>query len=170
LELREIHYTDGLDETLDMMRRHGLLLTSVAPDGRPNAMTIGWGTVGVTWALPIFGVLVRPSRFTFGNIEAAGEFVVSVPGEDLRDACAFCGSRSGRDVDKFPELGLETVPAQTVSVPLIADCVRHYECKVVHRNDVIDAAIDPRIRENSYPNGDFHRIYHGQILRTVARG
>lgn len=169
MELREIHHAENAEQTLRTMREHGLLLTSVDTDGRPNTMTIGWGNIGVIWAQPIFIAYVRPSRFTFGNIEATGEFVVSVPTDDMHEVCMYCGSKSGRDVDKFAEQNLTAVEAQTVGVPLIAECVRHYECKVVHRNDVIDAAIDPVLRADHYPNGNFHRVYYGKILRAAER-
>ncbi|KPK65448.1 MAG: hypothetical protein AMK73_02980 [Planctomycetes bacterium SM23_32] len=151
------------------MQEHGLLLSSAGADGRPNVMAVGWGCPGVIWGRPVFVVLVRPSRFTFGNIEATGEFVVNVPGDDMHETCMYCGTKSGRDVDKFAERGLEAVAAETVGAPLIGQCVRHYECRVVHRNDVVDAAIDAEIRSQAYAKGDFHRLYYGQVLRTAAR-
>ncbi len=60
----EVSYTDYLKETLDTVRKPGLLLVAADADGKPNAMTIGWGTVGIIWGKPIFIVLVRPSRYT----------------------------------------------------------------------------------------------------------
>jgi flavin reductase (DIM6/NTAB) family NADH-FMN oxidoreductase RutF len=171
MELRDIHPTGNAGLTLTTMREHGLLLSSVDADGRPNTMTIGWGNIGVIWAQPIFIAYVRPSRFTFGNIEATREFVVSVPTDEMHEICMYCGSKSGRDVNKFAERNLTAVKASRDcgTVPLIAECVRHYECKVVHYNDVIDAAIDPVLRADNYPNGNFHRIYYGKILRATER-
>ena len=167
MDLKEIEFATNLEHTLTMLRRHGLLLSSVGEDGRPNVMTIGWGCPGIIWSRPVFVVLVRPSRFTFRNIESTGEFVVSVPREDMHETCLYCGSVSGRDADKFAEQGLRTVAAAKVEVPLIEQCVRHYECRVVHRNDVLDAEIDPKIRSEAYKAGDFHRLYYGQVLRVA---
>ena len=112
---------------------------------------------------------MRPSRFTLQNIEATGEFAVCVPDEGMHDACMSCGTLSGRDLDKFAENDLTIAPAKTVRAPLIAECVRFYECKVVHVNDLVDAALDPEIRSGAYPKGDFHRLYFGQILRAAER-
>lgn len=172
MKLKEVPFTQNLEHTLEMMRKHGLLLTSVGGGGRkpkPNTMAIGWGTPGILWSRPIFVVYVRPTRFTFQNIEASGEFVVSVPADDMHETCMYCGTVSGRDVDKFAEQGLRAVRGKTVRVPLIEQCVRHYECKVVHRNDVIDSALDADVRADNYAKGNFHRIYFGQILRTTER-
>ncbi len=170
MALREIEAFGNLDNTLVRMKTGGLLLSSADADGVPNVMTIGWGNAGIVWGRPVFVVYVRPSRFTFRNIEATGQFVVCVPTEDMADLCLSCGQVSGRDVDKFQEFGLTAEPAATVNAPLIGECVRHYECRVVHRNDVSDAAIDPEIRADAYPRGDLHRVYYGQILRTTGRG
>ena len=92
---------DYLNETLDVLGKPGLLLVSTDADGKPNAMTIGWGTVGIIWGKPIFVVLVRPSRYTYGLMEQTEDFTVNVPSAELREAVAFCGSKSGRDYDKF---------------------------------------------------------------------
>jgi flavin reductase (DIM6/NTAB) family NADH-FMN oxidoreductase RutF len=169
MDLKEISLTDNLSQTLAALGKHGLLLSSVGPDGRHNTMTIGWGCAGIIWGRPMFVVLVRPSRFTFGNIDATGEFVVSVPGDDMHETCMYCGSASGRDVDKLAERALTALQAKTVKPPLIGQCIRHYECKVVHRNDVSDAEIAPQIRTDAYPKGDLHRLFYGHVLRVTER-
>jgi len=169
MNTREIEFTEGLPDTVAMFQKDGLLLSTAGADGRPNVMTIGWGTPGIIWGRPIFIVYVRPSRFTFQNIEATGEFVVNVPTEAMHEECMSCGTLSGRDVDKFAENSLTAVPAQTVGAPLIAECVRFYECKVVHVNDLVDAALDAEVRSSAYPQGDLHRLYFGQVLRTAER-
>ena len=169
MALHKVEFTKQLDDTLKRMKTGGLLLTSAGPDGAPNVMTLGWGNVGIVWGRPVFVVYVRPSRFTFQNIEATGEFTVNVPTEEMAQVCLACGQESGRDVDKFEKHHLTAEPAETVGPPLIAECTRHYECRIVHRNDVSDAALDPEIRADAYPRGDLHRVYYGQILRTAER-
>lgn len=168
MTLKDIASTDDLEHTMGVMRSQGLLLTSADPEGTPNVMTIGWGNVGTVWGRPVFIVYVRPSRFTFGNIEATGEFTVNVPTEEMEDTCMFCGKASGRDTDKFKAEHL-TAQTQVIGAPLIAECVRHYECRVIHCNDVSDAELDPEIRGKAYGGGDLHRVYFGEILRTTAR-
>ena len=66
-----------------------------------NPMTIGWAQFGVVWGKPVMSVLVRKSRFTYGLMEQSSVFTVSVPHtKELAKELAFCGSRSGRDVNK----------------------------------------------------------------------
>ena len=164
----EVSYTDYMKETTQVMKEKGLLLVSVDGNGKPNAMTIGWGTIGIIWGKPIFVVLVRPSRFTYGLIEQTGDFTVNVPPEELAEAVAFCGSASGRDVDKFKEKNLTAAPGKKVKSPIIEECLVHYECKMVHKNDVLKEELASEIQSSSYPTGDYHRIYFGEILSVSA--
>ena len=164
----EADYTEYLKETLDKLGNPGLLLVSVDADGKPNTMTIGWGTVGIIWGKPIFIVLVRPSRYTHGLMELTDDFTVNVPSAELRKAVAFCGSASGRDHDKFAEMKMTAVPGKKVKSPIIDECVIHYECKVVHKNNVLKEKLASEIISSAYPEGDFHTIYYGEILSVYA--
>lgn len=67
-------------------------------------------------------VAVRYSRHTYSLIEKSREFTVSMPLEkDLRKALAFCGSQSGRDVNKF-ECGLSLAEFEVFVTPVIGNC------------------------------------------------
>lgn len=148
-------------DSIDRLANGGLFLVSGM---QGNPMTIGWGVIGRIWSRPVFQVLVRPSRYSFALIEQLGEFTVCVPTGDQKKALALCGSKSGRDLDKIEACGLSLSSSARVKVPFIAECSAHYECRVIHINDVVNAALDSQIVAESYPSGDFHRIYSGEIL------
>ena len=169
MELKDIHYTENVDETLRVLNGQGLLISTVSADGRPNIMTIGWAQPGILWGRKVFVVYVRPSRYTFTMLEQVDEFVVNVPGEDLQQECMLCGTKSGRDVDKFAECGFTAVAAQHVKPPLIGECVRFYECRTIHHGDLRDSELPAQVRKQLYPAGDIHRVYYGEILRAAER-
>jgi flavin reductase (DIM6/NTAB) family NADH-FMN oxidoreductase RutF len=162
----DVQTTDYLKELIGVMTREGLLLCVAGPNGRPNAMTIGWGTVGVIWGRPIFVALVRPTRYTYGLLEAAGDFTVNLMPRNMADAVAYCGSVSGRDHDKLAERGLTPVPAKMVRSPLIDEAVLQLECRVVHRNKVEPASLPPEI--DAMYNQDYHGLFYGHILAVHA--
>ena len=162
----DVGFSDYLKETNEVMGRDGILLVSRAPDGKPNAMTIGWGTAGIIWGRPVFVVLVRPSRYTYACLEKTPEFTINVQTPDMAKVAEFCGTESGRGVDKFAKLGLTALPSAHVAPALIGECAIHYECQVVHRNDVQPDELARQIITGCYPQKDFHRIYFGEILRT----
>jgi len=95
-----------------------------------NIITIAW--IGVVCSEPtILSVSIRPGRHSYSLIKQTGEFVVNIPSESQLAALDFCGVASGRDVDKFKELGLTAIPASKVSAPLIKECPVNLECKVI---------------------------------------
>ncbi len=164
----EVSYTDYLKETNKMLGHGGLLLASADAQGNPNVMTIGWGTVGIIWRKPIFIVLVRPSRYTYDLIEITGDFTVNVPTPELAEKVLYFGTVSGRDQDKFKVQGLTATPGKKIKSPIVEECAIHYECRVVHKNDVIADELTEEIRNSAYRQGNFHRIYFGEILAVYA--
>lgn len=168
VEKVEINYTDYLKETIDKLRMPGLLLASADAAGKPNAMTIGWGIIGIIWGKPVFVVLVRPSRYTYNLIERSGDFTVNVPSIDMSEIVSYCGTKSGRDHDKFTEKKMTAKPGNTVKSPIIEECVIHYECSIIHKNEVLKDKLADNIVYSAYPKGDFHAIYYGEILSAYA--
>ena len=167
MDRRPIAYTDHFAAVMDAMNSRGLLLAADDVQGRPNAMTIGWGALGSVWGMQLWIVLVRPSRYTYQCIEAAGRFSVNVPGPDLDAACGVCGTTSGRDGDKFAGAGL-TAEANEGQAPTIAECPVVYLCQAVHRNDVLPDQLIRELQQGPYADGDYHRVYYGRILSAAA--
>jgi flavin reductase (DIM6/NTAB) family NADH-FMN oxidoreductase RutF len=159
---------DVFDMTVRRMTKDGLLLVTADKKGKPNVMTIGWGTIGSVWGKEVFIILVRPSRYSHTLLEQTGEFTVNVPTQGLASAAAFCGSVSGRDCDKFAQAQLTPVPAEEVSVPVIEQCPINYQCRVIHKTDMVAGAVPSEVKGKFYPSGDYHRIYFGQILACYA--
>ncbi len=155
---------DSLRETNERLREEGLLLVSAIPRGRPNAMAIGWGLIGRFWRDPFFMVAVRRSRFTHGLIEKSGQFTVNVPSPKMKKIVDFCGRVSGRDHDKFSEIGLIATKSKRVSVPVISECPIHYECEVLFKSQVLPKALSSDIRKRWYRSKDYHTLYFGRIL------
>ena len=165
---QNIRYTDCFSETMGRLRQDGLLLVSSSAAGKPNVMTIGWCAIGVMWGRPVVTIMVRPSRYTYKLIEEVPEFTINVPPAGLAAAVQHCGTVSGAGHDKFHELSLDPVRSRQVVPPIIGQCVLHYECRVVHRCDMCPEKLVADLREKFYPEGNFHRYYHGEILASYA--
>jgi flavin reductase (DIM6/NTAB) family NADH-FMN oxidoreductase RutF len=162
MEIEDVGIFDHFDETIARLNEPGALL--VAGTRKPNVMTIGWGTLGIIWGRPIFVVYVRPSRFTHHLIEEIGEFTVNIPTPEMAAEVSICGTKSGREMDKFVECGFTLVPGEKVDVPHIAECPLYYECRVVHKTEVQAETLTRKIRSVYYSSGDLHDIYFGEIL------
>ena len=141
----------------------GILMTTKA-DGITDTMTIGWGTLGIEWGKPIFIAYVRESRYTKELVDKNPEFTVNVPyGAFNKEIIGFCGTKSGRDVDKFSAMGLTTEEGKTVSVPAIRELPLTLECKVIYKQDQVKEGIPQDALDRYYPQGDFHTAYYGLI-------
>ena len=164
----EVGPMDNLPETMAALSNPGLLLVSVDTRGRPNVMTIGWGSIGIYWGKPVFVVPVRTSRYTYGCLTKVGEFTVNVLPRKLAEVAAFCGTVSGRDHDKFKEARLTAAPSLRVRTPIIEEGLLHYECRVVHTNDMDPATMAREMVSRSYPKRDYHRFFFGEIVAVRA--
>jgi flavin reductase (DIM6/NTAB) family NADH-FMN oxidoreductase RutF len=76
------------------------------------------------------GIAIAHSRHSYGLLVDEGEFVVNVPDASLIKAVKVCGSRSGRDGDKFLAAGLDREPSLVVGAVSVAQCFANIECQV----------------------------------------
>lgn len=133
--------------------------------GRANAMTISWGSVGVYWGRPVVTAPVRLSRFTRGLIDDSGFFTVSIPKKgEMGKELAFCGTKSGRDVDKFAALGLTARPGRKVPAPVVGQAWMHIECRVMGKYAAGAADYDPEIDGGFYADKNYHMYFLGEVV------
>lgn len=174
---REINIFDYAGEILKALPK-GILLTSEAEDCT-NAMTIGWGTLGIEWGIPIFTAYIRKSRFTYELIERTGEFTVCIPygekyAKEANKIIGICGSQSGRDVDKLAKVGAHIVYADEIRPPAIKELPLTIECREVFKVEQPAQKISDKFKkfypEISDGEGGFyfdsHVAYYGEILKA----
>ena len=159
--MKEMDYMAVADSAIKQIKQ-GAFLT-VRSGESLNTMTIGWATVGFVWRKPIFMIAVRDSRHTFGIMEKAADFTVSVPSGDVKAAIAFCGTKSGRDYDKYKECNLATAKARKTESPIIDIPGIHFECRIVFKAPMDPVYLDESYQE-LYPEKDYHTLYFGEIL------
>ena len=136
-----------MQELWELCSRPERIVWAVAEhEGRRSICPLGW-KMHTSASPPMMAISVAPPRFTHDLIAASGEFVLAWPGEDLAEATLFCGTRSGRDVDKFKEMRLTPETGQYVKAPLIGECIGNLECRLV----------------GQLTTGD-HTIFAGEIL------
>ena len=165
--MKQIDYMQVAARAMSQIKE-GAFLTVKSGDAM-NTMTIGWATIGYVWRKPIIMVAVRSSRHTFTIIEKTDNFTVSIPSSNMRKEIAFCGTKSGRDHDKFKECNLETSDSQRVLAPIIKVPGLHYECKIIYRSAMDPAHLDKAYDEALYPQKDYHTLYFGEIMDLMKR-
>ena len=170
---KEIEVFDYANDIMKAVKT-GVLLTTKSNE-KVNSMTISWGTLGVEWGRVIFTVYVRENRFTKAQLDKNPEFTVNIPVRSFdKKILGFCGTKSGKDVDKIKELGLTLEEPNVISVPAIKELPFTLECKVLY-NQLQDGSDLPKnIKKDYYPedvdsnfygaNKDYHVMYYGEIV------
>ena len=124
------------------------LVTSLDTNGRPNALGVSW--VMRTSLDPfLLMISIDHSRYSHAGIDFHKEFVVHYPSAEQAEAAWFCGTRSGRDIDKIKEAGLSLIDSVAVQVPTIEGATVAFECKVV----------------GQFETGD-HTVFIGKVVAT----
>ena len=167
---RDIQWDEGAGRLRKALTEGGALIVAVDRSGKPNPMTIGWGQVGIVWSRPMFTALVRLSRYTHECLQSSDTFTINVPRPgELKDELVFCGTNSGRDLDKAVECGLTLVPGKAVETPVIDECALHYECRIVARTQQErgDFGSD-EVLGQFYAKGDHHLVVFGEIVAAYA--
>jgi flavin reductase (DIM6/NTAB) family NADH-FMN oxidoreductase RutF len=133
-----------------------------------NTMTASWGAMGELWNKKICISFVRPVRHTYTFMEKAEYYTLSFFDEERRDVLKFCGSQSGRDVDKIARTGITPVESERGAV-YFEEARLVLECRKIYINDLDpDNFLDPKIH-NEYPQKDYHRMYIGEVVRCLLK-
>ena len=94
-----------------------------------NLLTISW-TGTICSDPPMCYISVRPSRHSYEIIKRTGEYVINLTTEKLARATDWCGVKSGKNVNKWKEMGLTPAPASIVKAPIVLEAPVSIECKV----------------------------------------
>lgn len=129
---------------------------------KPNIITVAWaGTVCSD--PPMVSISVRKERYSYEIIRETGEFVINLVNRELVRAADYCGVKSGRDTDKFKEMGLTAQPSRYVGAPGIGESPVNLECRVTNRlelgsHDMFLARVEGVAIDGKYMDekGKFH--------------
>ncbi len=158
---------EGIHKFMDRIEEGAFLV--VREKERTNVMTIGWALIGFVWRRPVMTVAVRTSRYTYQLIEKADSFTVNVPSGDMKKEINICGSKSGRDSDKFKECGFSAAKSKKVGSPVLKIPGYHFECRIINKALTDPKFLSPDL-EDIYPAKDYHTLYFGEILASYQTG
>ena len=143
------------------------LLTAGTPE-HFNTMTCSWGAMGVIWNVPSVTAYVRTNRHTFDFLEHDELFTISVFPEEYRKALSFCGSHSGRDVDKVKETGL--TPVTLDGAPAFGEAKLVLICRKMYSQMMSQTEFqDPSLVDTFYGKDPMHKMYIGQVIAAYEQ-
>lgn len=155
------------------------VMVSCGDEEVANIVTVAWtGTICTN--PPMTYISLRPARHSYDIIKRTGVFVINLTTEDLVRATDFCGVKSGRDLDKFAEMGLTIERDEDYHCPMILESPVSIVCETVEIKELgshhmFIANVKAVYVDESYMNekGKFELNHtgliaysHGSYLRT----
>ena len=166
-DFKEIKPEDIKDNPFKLIGNDWMLIT--AGDRKSfNTMTASWGGLGVLWDKNVAFCFIRPTRYTFEFMNQSETFTLSFFSEEYRSVLTYCGSHSGRHINKMEKCGITPVAGSFNSVHF-AEARLVLECRKIYFSDINPGAFLAQTLVDVYPEKDYHRMYVGEILKVLGR-
>ncbi|MDO5135830.1 MAG: flavin reductase family protein [Eubacteriales bacterium] len=144
------------------------LLVAAGDESENNLMTAAWGLFGTLWRKSIVEIFIRPQRYTKIFADKHELITLSFLPDGYREALKICGTKSGRDVDKWMASGLH---------PFYIDgttAVEEAELIVIGKKQYtqwIDPALflDQENDRRCYPEKDYHEAYMLEVVKILQK-
>jgi flavin reductase (DIM6/NTAB) family NADH-FMN oxidoreductase RutF len=118
-----------LERAFTFVESGPVLLLSTYHKQKHNLMTISChASIGFE---PLIAVAAGPWNYSFEALKASGECVIAIPPSDIMEKVVDIGNCSGSEIDKFAQYGLTPLAAAKVKAPLVGECMRNLECRVI---------------------------------------
>jgi flavin reductase (DIM6/NTAB) family NADH-FMN oxidoreductase RutF len=166
LEKTDLRKTQN--NVFDLIGKQWMLITAGNMDSF-NTMTASWGGLGVLWNKNVATIYIRPQRYTLQFVEENEFFTLSFFDEAYRDVLRYCGSHSGREVDKIKETGIVPFETENGSVAF-KEARMVVECKKVYADRIREKYItDNVVKSLIYQAEDYHYFFIGEITGCLIQ-
>ena len=118
---------------------------------KEDIVTIAWH-MQTSFDPLLYAISVAKTRFSCELIKKSRVFVVNFIPYKMKQQAIFCGTHTGRHMDKFKETGLTKEEAEKVECPRIKEALAYLECEVI---DEIET-------------GD-HIVFVGKVVNSVFK-
>lgn len=132
-------------------------------EGTPNIMTVAWGGICCSKP-PSLAVSLRAATYSHANILRNKAFTINVTPRQFIRQSDYAGIFSGKNENKFAELGLTATKAEFVQAPyieeypVILECVLAKTVEIGLHTQFIGEIKDVKIEQNALREGDIPDI------------
>ena len=138
-----------------------VMLVSSSYEGKESIITLAWGGT-CSSSPPTVGVAIRKNRFSYDLIAGSKEFVVNIPTVEMLEKVELCGTKSGRDIDKWTECNFTKGNSDVIKTPFIEECPVSLECRLIQivelgahdlfLGEVVALHLDEEWKEKKFPD------------------
>jgi len=95
-----------------------------------NMITLEW-FMRTSIKPPMFAISIGHTRYSHECLQDVRFFNLCLPSKEMAKVSKICGSKSGRDIDKFEETGVEWFAGRLAKLPILKDAKANFECKII---------------------------------------
>ena len=127
----------------------------------------------IDWHTPLslqperYGICIYRNSHGSGLLQQSRSFVVHFVPAAWEEIVLACGNSSGRDTDKFAQLGLRKGEAETVPAPRLEGVLGRLECEVERIDDLGDRLFAVGLVKHSELSADAAQLFH--LISDVPR-
>ncbi len=141
------------------------MLITAGTKEKYNTMTASWGGMGILWNKSVVFIFVRPQRYTYEFVENSSHFSISFYEKEWAQALKYCGTHSGREVDKAHVTGLR--PVFDEKAPYFEQAKLTVICKKLYSQEMSEAGIIDEELKQYYTNNNYHKVFVGEMERIL---
>ncbi len=158
---------DKIPGNIYKMLSENWMLITAGDDSGFNMMTASWGGLGHFLQKPVAFCFIKPTRHTIKYMENHDTYTLSFYTETYRDALNYCGSHSGKDIDKVKGSGLTPITTAHGS-KAFSEAWMIIECKkLVTQQLTPESILDTKAREKS--GEEQHKMFIGEIINVWVK-
>ena len=139
-----------------------------------NSMAIEWGSIGVSWKMPIFTVYVKDERYTYEFMQKTEIFTVSIINKKLFKKFAVYGTKSGRDINKEEVAGTHIKFLDNGGITF-DEAEEVFVCKMLGKAYIKDEDAYPGLKafyerqKKYFKTMNPHALFIGEIIEHYVR-
>ena len=99
-------------------------------NGNNNLITLEW-FMRTSIKPPMFAISIGHTRYSYECLQKVRKFNLCFPSKKMKELAIFCGSKSGRDLDKLETNNVEWFKGRWAQLPILKNAVANFECEVV---------------------------------------
>lgn len=95
-----------------------------------NMITLEW-FMKTSIKPPMFAISIGHTRYSYECLQDFRYFNLCLPTKEMKDVSKICGSRSGRDINKFEVTEVDWFAGKLAKLPILKEAKANFECQVV---------------------------------------
>ena len=138
-----------------------VMLVSASYKDKESIISLAWGGT-CSSNPPYVAISMRKERFSHDLVYHSKEFVINIPTADMQELVEICGTKSGRNFNKWKGCNFTKGKSVVVNTPFISECPVSMECKLhqvielgshdLFIGEVVALHLDENWKEKDYPN------------------